>query len=72
MDFKSSGWAYAFWCLGLVGFCGIHRFYVGKWGTGILWLLTGGLLLIGQFIDLILIPRMVDKENRRRAQEPVF
>jgi hypothetical protein len=39
----------------MFGLCGLQRFYVGKIGTGILWLFTGGLMGIGQFIDIILI-----------------
>ena len=38
-----------------LGEFGIHRFYVGKIGTGILWLFTFGLLGIGMIIDFIMI-----------------
>ena len=60
---KSAIVAYAFWLLGLVGFCGLHRFYAGKFWTGLLWLLTLGLFGVGQIIDLVLIPGMIHIQN---------
>lgn len=53
---------YLFW---LLGFFGAHRFYFGKPVSGVIWLLTGGLLLIGWIVDLFLIPSMAEKANRR-------
>ena len=37
--------------LTFVGIFGIHRMYMGKWVTGILFLLTGGLLGFGYLYD---------------------
>ncbi|HLO52123.1 MAG TPA: NINE protein [Kamptonema sp.] len=57
------GVSYLFWAGWLIGLSGLHRLYNGKIGTGLLWLFTGGLLGIGQVVDLLLIPSMVDEHN---------
>jgi TM2 domain-containing membrane protein YozV len=38
--------------LTFLGFFGAHRMYMGKWISGILYLLTGGFFLIGYLYDL--------------------
>jgi len=38
--------------LTFLGLLGIHRMYMGKWITGILYFLTGGLLGLGYLYDL--------------------
>ncbi|WP_017324673.1 NINE protein [Synechococcus sp. PCC 7336] len=63
---KGVGTAYGLWCLSFFGLCGIHRIYAGKYVTGIVWLLTLGLFGLGQFIDLFLIPDMVNDFNLRQ------
>ncbi len=60
---KSSSTAYLLWLLCFLGFCGIHRFYADKPISGVIWLFTGGLCFVGQFIDLFLVPTMIDEVN---------
>jgi hypothetical protein len=62
----SRGLALGLTFLCFCGLSGIHRMTVGKIGTGILWLLTLGLLGFGQLIDfiMILVGTFTDKQGR--------
>ena len=38
-----------------LGGLGVHRFMSGKIGTGILWLISGGIFGIGWLVDFIMV-----------------
>ncbi len=63
-DRLNTGTGYILWLAGLVGFCGIHRFYARRWISGTVWLLTGGLCFVGQVVDLFLMDSLIDEANR--------
>ena len=64
---KSKGTAYALWCIGIFGICGLQRFYTEKIGSGILYLFTLGFFGFGQLIDIFLTAEMVDSYNRGKG-----
>lgn len=59
------GTSYLLWCMWLFGVAGVHRLYNKKFFSGILWLCTWGLFGVGQVLDLVLIPEMVEDHNMR-------
>jgi len=55
--------SYLLWGLGLLGVCGLQRFYNRKPYSGTLYLLSFGLCGVGQLVDLWLMPEMVERAN---------
>jgi TM2 domain-containing membrane protein YozV len=51
--------------LTFLGIFGVQRFYLGKIGTGILWLLTGGLFGIGWIYDFLTMNGQVNEKNQQ-------
>ena len=49
--------------LTFLGIFGIHRFYQGKWGTGLLYLLTVGLLGLGILYDYWTLNSQISERN---------
>jgi TM2 domain-containing membrane protein YozV len=52
--------------LTFTGIFGIHRMYMGKWLTGILYLFTGGLFLLGVVYDFLTINEQISEINQRK------
>jgi hypothetical protein len=62
-DRYSTSTAFILWLAWLFGLGGVHRFYLGKPWSGILYMLTWGLFGVGQVIDLVRLRGMVSDEN---------
>ncbi|WP_339908303.1 TM2 domain-containing protein [Symmachiella dynata] len=50
--------------LTFLGLFGVHRFYMEKWITGIIYLISGGLFGLGWLYDLWTLNEQVDEINR--------
>ncbi len=55
--------------IGFFGVAGVHRLIIGHIGMGILYLLTGGLCVIGTIVDLINYKNLAFEYNRQVARE---
>jgi TM2 domain-containing membrane protein YozV len=53
--------------LTFLGMFGVHRFYLGKWGTGLLYLFTLGLFGIGVIYDFWTLNSQVSEINHQRT-----
>ena len=51
--------------LTFLGFFGIHRLYLGKWITAIIWFLTAGLFLIGYLYDYWTLNEQIADVNQK-------
>ncbi len=60
---SNKSWLVALLLCIFLGYLGIHRFYVGKIATGVLWLLTVGFFGIGYIVDLLLIAAFKFKDS---------
>jgi TM2 domain-containing membrane protein YozV len=67
-DTHSKTIGYLLW---IFGFSGAHRFYYGRPVTGVIWLFTAGLFLIGWIVDLFLIPSMDRAADRKFNAGPI-
>ncbi|MDR3342416.1 MAG: TM2 domain-containing protein [Treponema sp.] len=63
----SVGIAYLLWLVSGFGALGFHRFYLGKIPTGILWMCTGGLGMVGAIYDFFTLPGQVQEANIRNT-----
>lgn len=55
--------AYVLWFFSIFGLLGFHRHYLGKYGTGCLWMFTCGCFGIGALVDLLTLNNLVKKHN---------
>lgn len=60
--------SYILWALFFVApiTAGLHRIYNRKFVSGVVWMLTFGVFGIGQLIDFVLIPEMVEEHNAKQ------
>lgn len=66
MRHPDTGLAYLFWLVTFSGFAGLHRFYLGRPLSGMLYLLTWGWFGVGTVLDAIRMPELVRRARLER------
>lgn len=69
-EFKTGAYNYtlAWILLTFLGLFGIHRFYMGKWISGLLYLLTGAFIGAGYLYDLWTLNDQLSRLNRTKSR----
>jgi len=63
-----NNYSIAWLLLTFLGVFGAHRFYMGKWISGIIYFFTGGLFLIGYLYDLWTLNSQLSELNAKGSQ----
>ncbi len=63
-DYGPVNYSVAWLLLTFLGAFGIHRLYMGKWLTAILYLCTGGFLMLGVLYDFLTLNEQISERNR--------
>lgn len=68
--YQAGPWDYslAWILLTFLGFFGVHRFYMGKIVTGVIYFFTGGLFMIGYLYDMWTLNEQVSTEQPMAGQ----
>ena len=66
IKYKSGFYSYtiAWIFITFLGLFGVHRFYLGRWLSGLIYLFTGALLGMGLLYDYFHLNELIDESNR--------
>lgn len=63
-----SNYSVAWVLLTFLGVFGVHRFYIGKWISGLIWLLTLGLLGLGVLYDFWTLNEQISEQHEQQRR----